>query len=205
MEPCETSSFPPPALTRIEAKYDRAKIPAHKSSGLPFCRAFVVMNFHDESVDFVMDFWVNFFSGYLGAFRPFKRRTEHPQRDPQQNSRQNPCKIHACSEKTASENPLCRKRGPTTEVIPCRPWKSKSPFACDLSRHLQESPDLPGPKSQKSLKKGLFGGPQKSLKKYPEKSKNTDFRTFLGIFRLFRVFFGTFLRTPKKTFLETSL
>ena len=29
-------------------------------SGLPFCRAFVVMNFHSESVDFVMDFVVNF-------------------------------------------------------------------------------------------------------------------------------------------------
>ena len=76
---------------------------------------------------------------------------------------------------------------------------------CDPSRHLQESPDPPGPKSQKSLQKGPFGGPQKSLKKYPEKSKNTDFWTFLGIFRLFRVFFGTFLRTPKKTFFETFL
>ena len=52
----------------------------------------------------------------------------------------------------------------------------------DPSRHLQESPDPPGLKSQKSLKKGLFGGAQKSPKKYPKKSKNTDFRAFLGIF-----------------------
>ena len=76
----------------------RVRNPADMS-GLPFCRAFVVMNFHSESVDFVMDFCVNFLCGFLGAFRPFKRRTENPQRNPQQNSRQNPCKIHACSEK----------------------------------------------------------------------------------------------------------
>ena len=43
-----------------------------KESGLPFCRAFVVMNFHSESVDFVMDFCVNFCCGFLGAFGPFK-------------------------------------------------------------------------------------------------------------------------------------
>ena len=41
------------------------------SSGLPFCKAFVVMNFHLESVDFVMDFCVNFFCGFLWAFCPF--------------------------------------------------------------------------------------------------------------------------------------
>ena len=35
------------------------------SSGLPFCRAFVVTNFHSESVDFVMDFCVIFFCGFL--------------------------------------------------------------------------------------------------------------------------------------------
>ena len=70
-----------------------------KPSELPVCRAFVVMNFHSESVDFVMDFCVKYFCEFLGAFRPFKRRTENPQRNPQQNSRRNPCKIHACSEK----------------------------------------------------------------------------------------------------------
>ena len=49
-----------------------------KSSGpfLPFCRAFVVMNFHSESVDFVVNSAVNFRCGFLGAFRPFKQRTE---------------------------------------------------------------------------------------------------------------------------------
>ena len=56
--------------------------------------------------------------------------------------------------------------------------------------------------AKKISKKGHFGGPQKSLKKYPEKSKNTDFRTFLGIFRFFRVFSGTFVQTRKKTFLR---
>ena len=43
--------------------------------------------------------------------------------------------------------------------------------ALDPSDHLQESP---GPKSQKNLKKDLFGGLEKSLKKYPKKSKNTE-------------------------------
>ena len=69
------------------------------SSGLPLCRAFVMKNFHSESVDFVVDFCVNFFYGFLGVFLPFQRRTENPRRNPQQDSRQNPCKIHACGEK----------------------------------------------------------------------------------------------------------
>ena len=76
---------------------------------------------------------------------------------------------------------------------------------CDPSRHLQESPGPPGPKSQKSLKKGLFGGLEKSLKKYPKKSKNTEKipkRAKIGIFRLFRVFFETFFQTLLKTFLR---
>ena len=81
-------------------------------------------------------------------------------------------------------------------------WKT-DPFVCDPSRHVQEFPGPPGPKLQKSLEKGLSGGLQKSLQKYPKKSKNTDFRTFLSIFRLFRVFLGTFLQTPEKTFFET--
>ena len=53
---------------------------------------------------------------------------------------------------------------------------------CDPSDHLQESPGPPGPKSQKSLKKSLFGGPQKSPRKYPKKSKNTPKSPILGIF-----------------------
>ena len=46
---------------------------------------------------------------------------------------------------------------------------SKRFLGCDPSRHLQESPGPPGPKSQKNLKKGLFGGLEKSLKKISEK------------------------------------
>ena len=46
-----------------------------------------------------MDFCVNFFCGFLGAFRTFKRRTEKSTENPQQTSRRNPCKIRACSEK----------------------------------------------------------------------------------------------------------
>ena len=79
-------------------------------------------------------------------------------------------------------------------------------YFCDPSRHLQESPGPPGPKSQKSLKKGLLGGLEKSLEKYPKKSKNTEkipkkvrkliFLDFLGYFsRLFS-------RPPKRPFLR---
>ena len=76
-------------------------------SGPPFCRAFVVMNFHSESVDFVMDFCMTFFCGFLGAYLPCKRRPENRQRNPQQNSQQSPAKsTHV------AENPLCRKMGP---------------------------------------------------------------------------------------------
>ena len=62
-----------------------------------------------------------------------------------------------------------------------------------------------GPEIAKKSQKGLLGGRQKSPKKYPKKSKNTNFRTFLGIFRLFRVFFGTFLPAPRNTFFEIFL
>ena len=55
----------------------------------------------------------------------------------------------------------------------------------------------------------FWGGLEKSLEKYPKKSKNIDFRTFLGIFsgifRPFRVFFETFLQTPQKTLFEPFL
>ena len=90
----------------------------------------------------------------------------------------------------------------THEIIQKRPFVHNS---CDPSRHLQESPDPPGPKSQKRLKKGLLGGPQKSPKKYLKKSKNTQKCPKIGISWLFRVFFETFLRTPKKTLFETFL
>ena len=39
------------------------------------------MDFHSESVDFVMGF-VFIFCGFLGAFRTFKRRTENPLQNP---------------------------------------------------------------------------------------------------------------------------
>ena len=78
-------------------------------------------------------------------------------------------------------------------------------FHCDPSDHLQESPGPPGLKSQKSLKKSLFRGLQKSPRKCPKKSKNTQNWTFSGVFRLFRVFSGTFLQTPQKTLFETFL
>ena len=42
---------------------------------------------------------------------------------------------------------------------------------CDPSRHLQESPGPPGPKAQKSLKKGLFGGLQETLENTRESRK----------------------------------
>ena len=72
-------------------------------------------------------------------------------------------------------------------------------YGCDPSRHLQESPGPPGPKSQKNLKKRLLGGLLKSPRKYPKKKpKMPTFGPFLDIFRHFRVFFGTFLETPQK-------
>ena len=74
---------PPPQYSR----YDYFRLPRARPqvSGLPFCRAFVVMNFLSEGVDFVMDFCLKFFCVFLGTFRPFERRTENPQRHPQQN------------------------------------------------------------------------------------------------------------------------
>ena len=82
---------------------------------------------------------------------------------------------------------------PTSGVLVLRP---------DL---LQESPGPPGPKSQKSLEKSLFGGPQKSPKKYAKESKNTRKGPENWYFLTFRVFFGAFLQTPKKTLFETFL
>ena len=58
----------------------------------------------------------------------------------------------------------------------------QTPKLCDPSRHLQESPDPRARNRKKVSKKVFLGGPQKSLKKYPKKSKNTHFRIFLGIF-----------------------
>ena len=71
---------------------------------------------------------------------------------------------------------------------------------CDPSRHLQESLDPPGPKSQKSLKKSLFGGPQKSLKKYPKKSKKPKKVRKSVIFDFFGYFLRLFCGPPKRLF-----
>ena len=57
-------------------------------------------------------------------------------------------------------------------------------MSCDPSDHLQESSGPPGPKTQQSLKKSLFGGSAKKSLKIP-------------------VFLGTFLWTHKKTLFET--
>ena len=51
-----------------------------------------MINVHSESVDFVMHLCLNYLCVFLGAFLPFQRRTQNPQRNLQQNSRQNPCK-----------------------------------------------------------------------------------------------------------------
>ena len=67
---------------------------------------------------------------------------------------------------------------------------------------MQESPGPPGPKSQKKSQKRSSRGVGEKSQNISKMSKNTDLRTFLGIFRFFRVFLGTFLQTPEKTFFE---
>ena len=63
-----------------------------------------------------------------------------------------------------------------------------------------------GPEIEKCLKKGLLGGLQKSPRKYPKVSKNTQKGPKIVIFRPFRVFFVTFLQIPpQKTLFETFL
>ena len=47
-----------------------------KPSGLPFCRAFVMMYVHSESVSLVMDFCVNFLMDFLMVSCTFQVRTE---------------------------------------------------------------------------------------------------------------------------------
>ena len=79
--------------------------------------------------------------------------------------------------------------------------RSCSDYDCDPSDHLQESLGPPGPKSQKSLEKSLFGGLQKSSRKYPKKSKNTQKSPNLCIFVYFLTFsgiFGDFFADPQK-------
>ena len=62
-----------------------------------------------------------------------------------------------------------------------------------------------GPKSQKNLKKGLFWGLAKSLKKIPEKVPKYQFSDLFGYFsyfRLFRVFLRLFSRPSRRLFLR---
>ena len=64
----------------------------------------------------------------------------------------------------------------------------------------------PGPKSQKKSQNTSFWGSAEKSQNIPEKvymyRKNDLFGYFFGIFRLFQVFFETFLQTPKKTLFE---
>ena len=68
------------------------------------------MKFHSKSVDFVMDFCVNFLRGFLGVFHPLKRRTEIHRKIRSKIHDKIPAKsTHVV--KTALQNPLCRKGG----------------------------------------------------------------------------------------------
>ena len=66
-----------------------------------------------------------------------------------------------------------------------------------------------GPEIQKKSRKESFCGSAKKSPKIPKKiekySKKTQIWTFSCVSRLFRVFSGTFLQTPKKTLFETFL
>ena len=71
---------------------------------------------------------------------------------------------------------------------------------CDPSEHLQKSPGPEGPELRKKIKRGLFGGLQKSPRKYPKKSENTqNWTLFSDLFGYFR---GLFCRPPKRLFLR---
>ena len=64
-----------------------------------------------------------------------------------------------------------------------------------------------GPEIAKKVSKGSFWGSGEKSQNIPEKvskyRKNTQKGPKIGIFRLFRVFFETFLQTPQKTLFET--
>ena len=76
------------------------------------------MNVHSESVKFVMDFCVICFSvGFLVLSLQTKAR-KSTKKSTANFTTKSVHKIHAYSEKTASEHPLCRKRG-LTELRQC--------------------------------------------------------------------------------------
>ena len=77
-------------------------------------------------------------------------------------------------------------------------------FTCDPSRHVQESPGPPGPKSLKRLQKPFWWGPaKKSPKKNPRSPKmpqKVQFSAFLG--HILGYFRGLFCRPPPKRLLR---
>ena len=80
-----------------------------------------------------MDFCVNFFSAFLGAFRPFKRRTEDPHRNRQQNSQQNPCKIRACGEERRRK---IHSAGRGARLFALLPKSRKNSYTCEAPGQL---------------------------------------------------------------------
>ena len=76
-----------PCLNETAQRVDLVDFGWCASVRLPFCRAFVVMHFHSESVDFVMDFCVCEFSVWTSWGLPtFGQKIK--QRNPQHKSRQ---------------------------------------------------------------------------------------------------------------------
>ena len=69
-------------------------------------------------------------------------------------------------------------------------------MSCDCNPHTQEPPRPRALKSPKSLKKVFPGLPTRSVQKVSQKSPNTDFDTFLTLFRVLWDFFDTFWNTP---------
>ena len=107
--------------------------------------------------------------------------------------------VHTCVTYASSPSGSSGCRSQSSQRV-FSSWKGSQ--ICDPSRHLQESPGPPGPKSQKSLKKGLLGGLQKSPEKYPKKSKNTQ-KVWKSVFLdFFGYFSGLFCRPPKRPFLR---
>ena len=84
---------------------------------------------------------------------------------------------------------------------------TRSRLQLKLGMKLRQFPPS-GPEIAKKVSKRVFwGGLEKSLKKTRKSLKiplsGPFWVLFFGIFRLFRVFFETFLQTPQKTLFET--
>ena len=99
---------------------------ARLSCSSQFWRAFVVMNFHFENMDFAMRFCMNFLCGFLGALQPFRRRTDSDRATPAKstaNPSPNPCKIN-------------RRVGKTKSTVKVGSWSAVKP----LSRRSDNTP-----------------------------------------------------------------